>query len=213
MPQESSFVKTQKINEIRPNFPFVRPLPWVQNWEIWQSTRAYFIRERSTFAYYNLTLSESICLFASLILKNKSKSLWHTEKFAKSFLQKKSPLRMRTKRQNRKLCRSLCFISCSPCHWQAPRLSQQCRPLSSRTIDFQTTLSSRSRLESRVANCSLPAQQTRHQYKNCVQLYCGARRLQRANTTNFSAERRSFQSVHSFACLSAACTRKMAVLR
>ena len=69
-----------------------------------------------------------------------------------------------------------------------------------------------------LANRSLPAQQTRHQDKNCVQLHCRTRgwreaQLQRAKTTTFSSERRSFQSVNSIVCLSAAFTRKMATLR
>ena len=69
-----------------------------------------------------------------------------------------------------------------------------------------------------LANRSRPAQQTRHQDKNCVQLHCRARgwreaQLQRAKTTNSSTERRSFQSVNSIAYLSAPCTRKMATLQ
>ena len=55
---------------------------------------------------------------------------------------------MRTKRQNRKVCSSLRFISSSPGHWQTSKLPWQGRVLSSRKIDFQTTLSSRSQLES-----------------------------------------------------------------
>ena len=68
----------------------------------------------------------------------------------------------------------------------------------SRKTDFQTTLSSRSQLESSAGKRSLPAQKSRHQDKNCVQLYYMVRgwreaRLQRAKTTTFPAEQRSFQ--------------------
>ena len=68
-----------------------------------------------------------------------------------------------------------------------------------------------------LVNRSLPAQQTRHQDKNCVQLHCRARgwreaQLQMAKTTTFSTEQRFFQSVSMIACHSAACTRKMATL-
>ena len=101
--------------------------------------------KRSTFVYYNLTLSESIC-FADH--ENKSKSSWHTEKFAKNCLKEKSSGRMRTKRQNRKVCSSLRSISSSPGHWRTSKLPQQGRVLSDRRTDFQTTLSSRSQLES-----------------------------------------------------------------
>ena len=55
-------------------------------------------------------------VFSSLITKNKSKSSWHTEKFAKNRLKEKSSGRMRTKRQNRKVCSSLLCISSSPGH-------------------------------------------------------------------------------------------------
>ena len=51
-----------------------------------------------------------------------------------------------------------------------------------------------------------------------VQLHCRAQgwreaQLQRAKTTTFSSEQRSFQSVNSIKCLSAVCMRKMATLR
>ena len=55
-------------------------------------------------------------VFASLITKNTSKSSWHTEKFAKNCLKEKSSGRMRTKRQNRKVCSFLRSISSSPGH-------------------------------------------------------------------------------------------------
>ena len=62
------------------------------------------------------TTSPCLKVFASLITKNKSKSSWHTEKFAKNRLKEKSSGRMRTKRQNRKVCSSLRSISSSPSH-------------------------------------------------------------------------------------------------
>ena len=64
-----------------------------------------------------ITTLPCLKVFASLITKNKSKSSWHTEKFAKSRLKEKSSGRMRTKRQNRKVCScSLRSISSSPGH-------------------------------------------------------------------------------------------------
>ena len=95
-----------------------------------------------------ITTLPCLKVFASLITKNKSKSSWHTEKFAKNRLKEKSSGRMRTKRQNRKVCSSLRPISSSPGHWRTSKLPQQGRVLSDRRIDFQTTLSSRSQLES-----------------------------------------------------------------
>ena len=94
--------------------------------------------------------------FVSLITKNKSKSLWHTEKFAKSRLKEKSSRRMRTWRPNHKACCFLRCISSSPGHWQTSKLPQQGRVLSDRKIDVQTTLSSKSQLESSAGNRSLP---------------------------------------------------------
>ena len=63
-----------------------------------------------------ITTLPCLKVFVSLITKNKSKSSWRTEKFAKSRLKEKSSGRMRTKRQNRKEC---CFLRCfstSPGH-------------------------------------------------------------------------------------------------
>ena len=101
--------------------------------------------KRSAFAYYNLTSFE---FFVSLNMKNKSKSLRHTEKFAKSRLKAKSWGRMRTKSQNRKECCFLRCISSSPGHWQTCKLPQQGRVVSDRKIELQTTLPSGSQLES-----------------------------------------------------------------
>ena len=63
-----------------------------------------------------ITTLPCLKVFVSLMTKNKSKSSWHTEKFAKCCLKEKSSGRMRTKRQNRKVCSSLRCISSSPGH-------------------------------------------------------------------------------------------------
>ena len=96
-----------------------------------------------------ITTLPCLKVFASVNTKNKSKSSWHTEKFAKNHLKEKSSGRMRTKRQNRKVYSSLRYISSSPGHWQTFKLLQQSWVLSDRRIDFQTTLSSGSQLELR----------------------------------------------------------------
>ena len=111
-----------------------------------QFYKSVFYQKNEAFLF--ITTLPCLKVFASLITKNKSKSLWHTEKFAKNRLKEKSSGRMRTKRQNRKVCSSLRSISSSPGHWRTSKLPQQSRVLSDRRIDFQTTLSSRSQLES-----------------------------------------------------------------
>ena len=123
----------------------MKPLPGVQNWEKRNPTRASFIRKEKRFL--PVTTLPCLKVFASLITKNKSKSSWHTEKFAKSHLKERSSGRLRTKRQNRKDCCFLRCISSYPGHWQTSKLSQQGRVLSDRKIDLKTTLSSRSQLE------------------------------------------------------------------
>ena len=111
-----------------------------------QSYKSVFYQKKEAL----LLITTLPCLkgFVSLITKNKSKSSWYTENFAKSCLKEKSSGRMRTKRQNRKECCFLRSFSSSPGHWQASKLSQEGRVLSDRKIDLQTTLSSRSQLES-----------------------------------------------------------------
>ena len=66
-----------------------------------QSYRSVFYQKKKEALLLITTL---LCLkdFVSLIAKNKSKSLWHTEMVAKSRPKEKSSGRMRTKRQNRK---------------------------------------------------------------------------------------------------------------
>ena len=146
------------LEQLHAQSPFLFPIVFGIN-PLWGNCQEYKIEKnailqerllsekRSTFVNYNLTLSESI---ASLIMKNKSESLWHTEKFAKNRLKKKSAGRMRTKRQNRKVCSSLRSISTSLGHGRTSKLPQQGRVLSDWRIDFQTTctLSSRLQLES-----------------------------------------------------------------
>ena len=181
-----------------------------------QSYKSAFYQKKEALLL-NTTLP-CLKVFFSLITKNKSKNSSHTEKFAKSRLKEKSSGRMRTKRQNRTACCFLRCISSSPGHWQHSKLPQQGRVLSDRKRGLQTTFCLDRSWSRALANRSLPAQQTRHQDKNCIQLHCRAWRqreaqLQRAKTTTFSTERRSFQSVNRIACHSAVCTRKMAMLR
>ena len=124
----------------------MRPLPGVQNSENYNPTRVSFIRKKE--ALLLITTLPCLKVFVSRITENKSKSSWHTEKFAKSRLKEKPSGRMRTKRQNRKEC---CFLRCfssSPGYWETSKLPQEGRVLSDRKIDLQTTLSSRSQLES-----------------------------------------------------------------
>ena len=111
-----------------------------------QSYKSVFYQKKE--ALLLITTLPCLKVFVSLIMKNKSKSSWHTENFAKSRLKEKLSGRMRTKRQNREEC---CFLRCfssSPGHWQTSEPPQEGRLLSDRKIDLQTTLSSRSQLES-----------------------------------------------------------------
>ena len=111
-----------------------------------QSYKSVFYQKKE--ALLLITTLPYLKVFVSLITKNKSKSSWHTEKFAKSRLKEKSSGRMRTKRLN---CKECCFFRCfssSPGHWQTSKPTQEGRVLSDRKIDLQTTLSSRSQLES-----------------------------------------------------------------
>ena len=169
----------------------------------------------STCVHYNLALSESICFADHEKQIQKFVAHW---KVCQKSSQIESSGRMPTKRQNRKVCSSLRSISTSPGHWRTSKFPHQGRVLSDRRIDFQTTLWSRSQLESSAGKPVTSSQQSRHQDKNCVQLHHRARgwreaQLQRAKRTTVSAERRSFQSVNMIACLSAACIRKMATLQ
>ena len=111
-----------------------------------QSYKSAFYQKREPLLLF--TTLPCLKVFVSLITKNKSKSSWHTEKCAKSRLKEKSSGRMRTKHQNRKECCLLRCFSSSPGRWQTSKLPQEGRVLSDRKIDLQTTLSSRSQLES-----------------------------------------------------------------
>ena len=111
-----------------------------------QSYKSVFYQKKEELLL--ITTLPCLKVFVSLITKNKSKSSWYTEKFAKRRLKEKSSGRMRTKRQNRK---EFCFLRCfssSPGHWLTSKLPQEGRVLSDRKINLQITLSSRSQLES-----------------------------------------------------------------
>ena len=193
----------------------MRPLPGVQNWEKCNPTRASFITNKE--ALLLITTLPCRKVFVSLITKNKSKSSWHTEKFAKSRLKEKSSGRMGTKRQNRKEC---CFLHCfssSPGRWQTSKLPQEGRVLSDRKIDLQTTLSSTSQLESSAGKAftSSSANETSRQELRTTPLQ-GARiegsATWEGQNENFFYRTKVFSSVNMIACHSAACTRKMATL-
>ena len=131
--------------ELLPFLTLVRPLP--TEYKIEENAILQERLYQKNEALLLFTTLPCLKVFVSLITKNKSKSSWHTEKFAKSRLKEKSSGRMRTKHQNRKVCSSLRYISSSPGHWQTSKLPQQGRVLSGRRIDFQTTFSSRLQLE------------------------------------------------------------------
>ena len=97
---------------------------------------------------------------------------------------------MSTKRQNRKVCSSLRCISSSSGRW---KLSSFPSKAEFSQIEGQTS-KTRCRLfrswNRALANRSLPAEQSKHQDKKCLQLHhgmCGRRKaqLQRAKTTFF----------------------------
>ena len=92
-----------------------------------------------------ITTLPCLKVFASLMTKNKSKSSWHTEKFPKIV----------SKRSHQEKCvqsakTARCVTPCVPAQviQRTSKLPQQPRVLSDRRIDFQSTLSSRSLLES-----------------------------------------------------------------
>ena len=180
-----------------------------------QSYKSVFYQKKE--ALLLVTTLPCLKVFVSLITKNKSKSSWHTEMFAKSRLKEKSSGRMLAKRQNRREC---CFLRCfssSPGLWQTSKLPHEGRILSDRKIDLQTTLSSGSQLESSAGKpfTSSSAHQTPRQELRKTPLQ-GARMegsaASKGQNNNFSTERRFFQSVNMIACHSAACMRKMATL-
>ena len=133
----------------------------------------------------------------------------HKNVAAKNRPKEKSSGRMHTKGQNRKVCSSLCYIASSPCHWRTSKLPQQGRVLSSRKIYFQTTLSSRSQLESsaRKPFASSPANQTPRQELRATSLRDAGVNWSATSepSDNFFNRTKVFQSFNRIACLSAAC--------
>ena len=169
-------------------------------------------------ALFPLTTLPCLNVFVSLIKKNTSKSSWHTEKFGKRRPKEKSPGRMRTKRQNHKVCSLLRSIPSSTGHWQTSKLPYQCRVLSSRKIHFQTTLSSRSQLELSAGKpfTSSSAYQTQRQELGTTLLRLAGMKesaTSECQNDDFFYRTKVFSKRNSIACLSAACTRKMATLR
>ena len=79
-----------------------------------QSYKSVFYQKKE--ALLLITTLPCLKAFVSLITKNKSKSSWHTENFAKNRLKEKSSGRMCTKSQNRKVPCFLRCISSSPGH-------------------------------------------------------------------------------------------------
>ena len=141
IPRKSLFSPNPNTSP-NPNLkPFVRPLPGVY-WEKCNSTRASFIRKTKHFCLLQPYLVWKNLLRWSRKQIQKFVAHW---KVAKNRLKEKSSGRMHTKRQNRKVCSSLRSISSSPDHWRTSKLPQQ---EFSQIEDFQTTLSSRSQLES-----------------------------------------------------------------
>ena len=70
-----------------------------------------------------ITTFPCLQVLASLIMKNKSKRSWDTEKFTKCHLKDKRARRMRTNQQVHRVCSSLRCISISPCTDNLPSLS------------------------------------------------------------------------------------------
>ena len=140
--------------------PFEIPLPGVQIWETRHSEKMPFIRKKETFfVHYNLSLFTSTYFTDHETQIQTFMGHW---KVSQSRLKEKRARTKSTTQQVRGVCSSLRCISWSfsPCHCQTSKLPQQGRLFSSQKIDFQTTLSSESQLESGAGKCSLPAQQS-----------------------------------------------------
>ena len=141
---------------------------------LWGHSQEYKIQKIATLqerllsdkkALVHVTTLPGLKVFASLFLTNKSKSLWHTEKFSKNLHKEKASGRMRIKSQNRKVCCFLHCISGTPSHQHASNLPEQGRVLSDRQIDLWIMLSPRWLLESslgKLFNSSSANQTTRH---------------------------------------------------
>ena len=113
-----------------------------------------------------ITTLPCLKVFISLITKNKSKSPWHTEKFAKKRLKEKSSGRnayKAPKPQSVLLPALHLKFSRSLINFQLFELPQKGRVLSDRKIALQTTLSSRSQLES---SAGKPDTKTRTAYNS-----------------------------------------------
>ena len=173
-------------------------------------------KKRSTFAYYNLTLSKRVCLADHEKQIQKFVAHW---KVCQNSSQREVISENAYKAPKTAKCVAPCVAS------QIFHVSDKLPSFPSKTEflsrkrDFQTTLSSRSQLK---LNAGKPftsswASQTWRQELRTTPIHWGARgwrepQLQRAKTTTFSWVWRSFQSVNRIAWLSAACTQKMATL-
>ena len=171
------------------------PLQGEQTWETCHSKRTprRLSEKRNTFCLLQLFIVYKYLLHWSWKKFQTSVGRWKVRQKSSQRAR-----RMRTNQQVHGVCSSLRCSSTSPCRLQTSKLPQRVRLLSSPKIDFQTTLSSRSQLESSTGKSSLPAQQSRHQDKSCVQLYYMERwwreaQLLRAKTTTFSTELRFFK--------------------
>ena len=172
--------------------------------------------KRNTFVCYNLTLSERIC-FADH--ENKSKSSWHTESLPKIV----------SKRSHQEECiqsakTARCVAPCVPSQVlqitdELPSFPQQGRVLSDWRIDFQTTLSSRSQLESSAdkpvtsrSTIQTPRQELRTTSPHSAGMKGSA--TSEDQKDNFFCRRKVFSKrEHDRLSLSAACIRKMATLQ
>ena len=195
--------------------PFVRPLPGVQNLEKCNPTRASFIRKKKHFCLLQPYL---VWKFLSHWSRKTNPKFRGTLKSLPKIVSKKIHKEESVHSAKTAKCVSSCVAS------QVHQVPDNLPSFPSKAEFSQNERLSKPRCPLdrswnwALANRSLPAQQTRHQDKNCVQIHCRPRewteaQLQRAKTTTFSTERRSFQSINSIACLSAACTRKMATLQ
>ena len=105
----------------------------------------FYQKKRSTFAYCNLTLSESFCLIDHEKQIQKFVAHWKVcqKSSQREVIRKNAYIAPKSQRVYLPA-----WISISPGHWQTSKLPQQSRVLSDRKIDVQTTLLSRSQLES-----------------------------------------------------------------
>ena len=143
--------------------------------------------KRNTFVHYNLTLSTSS--WTTVHDKQFQMCTWDTQTFAKTVSWRNEQEEcVQTSKSVKRVVPGLAaqFLHVTG-KLRASKLLKQGRLLSSRKTDFQTILLSRSQLESIAGKRSLPAQQSRHQDKNCVQLYY---RAQDGRKCNFRGPKR-----------------------